>query len=109
MKVCIIIPVFNEEEFIEKSINSIINQTVKPEKVIYVNDSSTDNTKKIIDKMDHKNLNLEVDFLEGVITSAENIVLGIYNELFDDIKKMGKHLHCVRLNETENNYVEYYG
>ena len=56
-----------------------------------------------------KNLNLEVDFLEGVITSAENIVLGIYNELFDDIKKMGKHLHCVRLNETENNYVEYYG
>ena len=64
---------------------------------------------KIIDKMDHKNLNLEVDFLEGVITSAENIVLGIYNELFDDIKKMGKHLHCVRLNETENNYVEYYG
>ena len=64
---------------------------------------------KITDKMDHKNLNLEVDFLEGVITSAENIVLGIYNKLFDDIKKMGKHLHCVRLNETENNYVEYYG
>lgn len=64
---------------------------------------------KITDKMDHKNLNLEVDFLKGVITSAENIVLGIYNELFDDIKKMGKHLYCVRLNETENNYVEYYG
>ena len=64
---------------------------------------------KIIDKMDHKNLNLEVDFLKDVITSAENIVLGIYNELFDDIKKMGKHLHCVRLKETENNYVEYYG
>ena len=64
---------------------------------------------KITDKMDHKNLNLEVDFLEGVITSAENIVLGIYNELFEDIKKIGKHLHCVRLNETENNYVEYYG
>ena len=41
MKVCIIIPVFNEEDFIEKSIKSIINQTVKPEKVIYVNDSST--------------------------------------------------------------------
>lgn len=64
---------------------------------------------KITDKMDHKNLNLEVDFLNGVITSAENIVIGIYDELFDDIKKMGKHLHCVRLNETENNYVEYYG
>lgn len=64
---------------------------------------------KIVDKMDHKNLNVEVDFLQGVITTAENIVIGIYNELFDDIKKMGKHLHSVRLNETENNYVEYYG
>ena len=33
----------------------------------------------------------------------------IYNELYDDIKKLGKQLHCVRLHETENNYVEYYG
>ena len=51
MKLCIIIPVFNEENFIEKSIKSIINQTVKPEKVIYVNDSSTDNTKQLINKI----------------------------------------------------------
>ena len=64
---------------------------------------------KITDKMDHKNLNLEVDFLQDVITSAENIVISIYNELYDDIKKLGKQLHCVRLHETENNYVEYYG
>ena len=48
MKLCIIIPVFNEEGFIEKSIKSIINQTVRPDRVIYVNDSSTDNTKKLI-------------------------------------------------------------
>lgn len=64
---------------------------------------------KITDKMDHKNLNLEVDFLKNVITSAENIVIGIYNELYDDIKKLGKQLHSVRLHETENNFVEYYG
>ena len=51
MKICIIIPVFNEENFIEKSIKSIINQTAKPYKVIYVNDSSTDNTKQIINKL----------------------------------------------------------
>ena len=48
MKLCIIIPVFNEEGFIEKSIKSIINQTVRPDRVVYVNDSSTDNTKKLI-------------------------------------------------------------
>ena len=64
---------------------------------------------KITDKMDHKNLNLEVDFLKDVITSAENIAISIYNELYDDIKKIGKQLHCIRLNETENNFVEYYG
>ena len=48
MKLCIIIPVFNEEGFIEKSIKSIINQTVQPDRVIYVNDSSTDSTKELI-------------------------------------------------------------
>ena len=64
---------------------------------------------KVIDKLDHKNLNIDVDFLQGIIPTAENIVLAIYNELYDDIKNMGKHLHSVRLNETENNYVEYYG
>ena len=48
MKVSIIIPVYNEQGFIKKSIQSIINQTTKPEKVIYVNDSSTDETRNII-------------------------------------------------------------
>ena len=48
MKVCIIIPVFNEQDFIEKSVESLINQTIKPAEVIYVNDNSTDNSKNII-------------------------------------------------------------
>ena len=48
MKVSIIIPVYNEQGFIKKSIQSIINQTTKPQKVIYVNDSSTDETRNII-------------------------------------------------------------
>ena len=48
MKVSIIIPVYNEQGFIKKSIESINNQTAKPQKVIYVNDSSTDETRNII-------------------------------------------------------------
>ena len=48
MKVCIIIPVFNEQDFIKKSVDSLINQTIKPAEVIYVNDNSTDNSKDII-------------------------------------------------------------
>ena len=54
MKVSIIIPVYNEQGFIKKSIKSIINQTTKPKKVIYVNDSSTDETRNIIKEFSEK-------------------------------------------------------
>ena len=48
MKVCVIIPVFNEQDFIKKSVESLIDQTIKLAEVIYVNDNSTDNSKNII-------------------------------------------------------------
>ena len=64
---------------------------------------------RIVDKMDHKNLNLEVDFMKDTITTAENIAIKIYEELESDIKATGNHLFSVKLYETENNYVEYYG
>ena len=50
MNVCVIIPVYNEQDFIKKSIESILSQTTKPQKVIYVNDGSTDESKNIIRK-----------------------------------------------------------
>lgn len=64
---------------------------------------------RIVDKMDHKNLNLEVDFMKDTITTAENIAIKIYEELESDIKATGNYLYSVKLYETENNYVEYYG
>ena len=64
---------------------------------------------KIVDKMDHKNLNLEVDFMKDTITTAENIAIKIYEELEKDIQATGNNLYSVKLYETENNYVEYYG
>lgn len=64
---------------------------------------------KVIDKIDHRNLNLEVDFMQGKAASTENIAISIWEELEEDIKKLGVELHCVRLEETENNYVEYFG
>ena len=54
MKVCIIIPVFNEQDFIKKSVESLIDQTIKPAEVIYVNDSSTDNSRNIIKNLTGK-------------------------------------------------------
>lgn len=64
---------------------------------------------RIVDKIDHKNLNLEVDFMKDTITTAENIAIKIYEELKSDIQATGNNLHSVKLYETENNYVEYYG
>ena len=61
----------------------------------------------VIKKVDHKNLNMDVDFLSGIIPTAENIAVGIWNQLKDKIPA-GK-LYSVKLYETENNYVEYKG
>ena len=61
----------------------------------------------VISKVDHKNLNMDVEFLKGVIPSAENIAVGIWDQLYDKLPT-GK-LYSVKLFETENNYVEYKG
>ncbi len=61
----------------------------------------------ILDKVDHKNLNLEVAFLNGIIPSTENLAKAIWNQLNPHITEC--ELHCVRLFETENIYAEYYG
>jgi 6-pyruvoyltetrahydropterin/6-carboxytetrahydropterin synthase len=64
---------------------------------------------EIIDKADHKNLNLEVDFMQGVMASTENIAVRIWKQLERPLKSMGAELHCVKIAETENNFVEYLG
>ena len=63
--------------------------------------------KNVISKVDHKNLNLDTDFMKDKIPTSENIVIAIWNELKDKITK-GK-LYSVKLYETENNYFEYKG
>ena len=61
----------------------------------------------IIERVDHKNLNLDTKFMKEIIPTSENIVLAIWKELKDKISK-GK-LYSVKLYETENNYFEYRG
>ena len=61
----------------------------------------------VIDKLDHKNLNTDVDFLRGVNPTAENIAIGIWNQLVDRMPQ-GK-LYQIRLYETEKNIVDYRG
>ncbi len=63
----------------------------------------------IIEKVDHKNLNIDVPFMLGKITSAENIAISFWEELEPEINKLNCELHCIKIVETENNYIEYFG
>ncbi len=63
---------------------------------------------KIIEKLDHRNLNMDVDFMKGKMCSIENLVIGIWNELEPCLPAPAR-LHCLKLVETSRIYVEYYG
>ncbi|MEZ5198605.1 MAG: 6-carboxytetrahydropterin synthase [Bacteroidales bacterium] len=77
--------------------------------VVNLKDLSKIIKEKIIDKIDHKNLNIEVDFMKGKIVSTENIAIAIWEELNESILQIGAELYCVKVVETENNFVEYFG
>lgn len=63
----------------------------------------------IIEKVDHKNFNLDVPFLKDILPSTENIVKVFWEQLEKPLSGMTCKLHSVRLHETENNYAEYFG
>ena len=62
----------------------------------------------VIDKLDHKNLNIDVDFMTGKICSIENLVIGIWQQLNPHLPKEVQ-LHCLKLYETPRIFVEYFG
>ncbi len=64
---------------------------------------------ELVEHVDHKNLNLDVPFMAGKFTSAENFAIGIWNELQPHFIEHGVTLHCVKLYETPRIYVEYFG
>jgi len=63
----------------------------------------------VISKLDHKNIDKDVEFMNGRWSSTENLAVAIWEQLVEPINALGCSLHCIRLQETENNYVEYYG
>jgi 6-pyruvoyltetrahydropterin/6-carboxytetrahydropterin synthase len=65
--------------------------------------------REITDKLDHKNMNLDVPFLQGIMASTENVAVIIWEILAPIIESFGAELMKVKLVETENNYVEYFG
>ncbi len=66
---------------------------------------------KIISKVDHKNLNMDVDFLTGKMPSCEILVMEFWKILQPAIQtaEPNAKLHCVELHETRKNSAKYYG
>ena len=64
---------------------------------------------KVIEALDHKNLNLDVPFLKGIMASTENLAIAIWELIEKDISECGGELAKIKLVETENNFVEYFG
>ncbi len=62
---------------------------------------------EIIDKVDHRHLNFDVDFLQGIIPTAENLVL-VFWKLMSPKIHHGR-LYSIKVYETPNNYAEYRG
>jgi 6-pyruvoyltetrahydropterin/6-carboxytetrahydropterin synthase len=62
----------------------------------------------VISKVDHKNLNLDVEFLRGKMCSTENLAMGIWQQLQPHLPPHVT-LHCIKLFETARIYVEYFG
>ncbi len=62
---------------------------------------------EVVEKLDHRNMNMDVDFLRGINPTAENVVVACWQVLEPHIRP--KRLTRLRLHETENNYVDYEG
>ena len=62
----------------------------------------------IVDVLDHRNLNMDVPFMQGKLCSIENLVHAIWHQLEPHVPKEVA-LHCIKLVETPRIFVEYFG
>ncbi|AHJ98632.1 6-pyruvoyl trahydropterin synthase family protein [Hymenobacter swuensis] len=64
----------------------------------------------VVDEVDHKNLNLDVPFMQGQLASTENLVIAFWKILQPEIERISAaKLHSIKLYETPRNFVEYLG
>jgi len=62
----------------------------------------------VIDKVDHRNLNVDVEFMAGKMCSTENLAIGIWQQLIGELPGEIT-LHSIKLYETPRIFVEYFG
>jgi 6-pyruvoyltetrahydropterin/6-carboxytetrahydropterin synthase len=78
--------------------------------VMDLNVLSTIVRERLVSRVDHRHLNHDVPFLEGLITTAENVAVAFWNEIDDALTDFpGCELHRIRVRESASNSAEYYG
>jgi len=84
---------------------------VNPETGLLMNIKILSNliNKYVIERIDHKNVNVEVDFMNGKFASTENLAIAIWEQLAGPLQEYNVKLYSIKLYETENNIVEYFG
>lgn len=63
----------------------------------------------IVNELDHKNLNLDVEWLQGKTSTLENLVVAIYNRINKRLSMQNIQLISVKLQETDSNWCTYTG
>lgn len=78
IKISVMVPVYNTSKYLEKCLESIVNQSLKDIEIICVNDGSTDNSFEILKKFSNKDKRIIViNKKNGGLTSARNTALKI--------------------------------
>ena len=95
IKVSVIVPVYNTENYLKKCLDSLVNQTLKDIEIIVINDCSTDNSKKILEKYQEKYKNIKL------INNPKNKGIG-YNRNLGIEKAKGEYISFV----DSDDYVE---
>ena len=115
-KVSVIVPVYNSKKHIKECINSIINQTYKNLEIIIVNDKSTDNSLKIINKIKDKrikiinlmkNSGVAVARNEGIKEATGDYICFIDSDDYWVLKKIEKQVKFMRDNDYTFIYSDY--
>ena len=77
-KISVIVPIYNVEQYVERCLNSIIENTYKNLEIICINDGSTDNSLKILEKIAENEQRIKIiDKINGGVSSARNIGLDV--------------------------------
>lgn len=105
-KISIIIPTYNREKLIGNSIKSVLNQTYKNIEIIVVDDCSTDNTKKEIDKIKDKRIKyIKLDENQGA-PNARNIGIKLASGKFIAFQDSDDIFHYDKLKKQINNLIK---